>query len=557
MGVNRIQQHIVNTPQELSSISGGNSSARSIKLTALQTNISKELEATRTMVDKVTKSKRIVALQTLQETLGEVSGNKVDLSKVVSFLNDLPESTQKLFKEYLDLFAELPQQKDSKWKLTQKEFEEILKGKLSFLGEGGFGAVYGSADGKYALKFPNSGYSMGEDKEKNEALSRNAQTFDPNQLYYNQKDDFITRYVGTFETEEGIEVAVFEKIDGQDFDKCNADTPAKQIRLLAQAATAIAISHEAGCPNSDVKPRNMMITKDLSLLKLVDQGGLIDLIQPKIPKYKTYTRRYCAPEVIFSFYQPDQRDSFVTPACDVYSMGVSILEKLEGITTKENGAKIEAMIKELHEDLPDNRYRYYLAGRIADWCRINTIIPGDKAGSEFIGLLLKDCLAFNPEDRISAAQLAEILQVFSSYLEAKETNPTLGCPDYSNVKAIAIKDCPKGIPIAIRKLLFDADEKIQSEAVYIIYMLASADISYADTPSYGLSCVLGMELGIYDNNAFEVWLENRPEIAQELKERIYIQGQAHSDKQDMPVSEEIYKIISSAIVPEIDRLESE
>lgn len=574
MSVNETQQHIVTNPQELPSISEGNSSARSVKLTALQTNIAKELEVTSSMVDKTTQSKRVVALQTLQKTLEDSSGDKVDLNKVESFLKDLPESTQKLFKEYLGLFAELPKQEESKWKLTQEEFEKILmQGQPSRIGSGSFGDVYGSADGKYVFKIPKK-RNISEDKEKNEALNRNAQAFDPNQFYYRQKDDVITRYVGTFMLGKK-EVSVFEKIDGQDFSQCFDDQAsvksnlekiygkvlnqynvpilkcAQLSRLFAQAATAIAISHDAGCVNSDVKPQNMMVTKDLSLLKLIDQGGIIDLTQGN-SSFTTWTSAFAAPEVLSSLKNRGNPQK-VTPACDVYSMGISILTKLESIAEDSTIArKAEEILRNLNGEFrlgSHSEYREELATDILPLCVEHKVIPGDDAGCMFIGLLLSDCLAFNPEDRISAAQAAEILQVFSSYLEEKSKNPNVECPNYDAVKTMALKDCPKSIPVVIRKMLLNADSEIQLDAVRIIGQLAYADKSYVNTPSCGLSMALGIGYyERYEKDTFEYWVKEHPESAQELRERIYVRDQAHSDKQDMPVSEEIYKIINDKLV---------
>ena len=336
-------------------------------------------------------------------------------------------------------------------------------------------------------------------------------------------------------------------------------TCAQLCTLLAQAATALAISHEAGCVNSDVKPGNMMVKKDLSSLKLIDQAGVIDLIHTEKPQYDIYSPVYCAPEVILCL-KDDQREFFVTPACDVYSMGISIFEKLGVTKPVATRKKIQDVLETLFDGgyRKNCRYRKELSDDIFGMCRDWTIIPRDKAGSKFMGLLLEDCLAFNPEDRISAAQLAEILQVFSSYLQAKAINPKLKCPNYDEVKAKAIKDCPKGVPIAIRKMLLDEKETIQRKAVEILYTLGIADNSYWNTPAYGLSCVLGVPLKIYVDDAFEQWIAHSdPETVQKLKNRVYIRGQAHSEEQDMPVSEDIYEIISSAIIPGSDSSDSD
>ncbi|MGX8716474.1 MAG: protein kinase domain-containing protein, partial [bacterium] len=236
-------------------------------------NIAEELESniSATSLDKVSQGRRTI----LRKVLGKNFEDKENLiSKEQDLCEDLPEGTRKLFEEYSN-------REKFKQELTREEFEKILSGKLRYLGEGQFGVVYESEDGKYALKFPRNGESISDDRLKNEALKKNTGAFDPKQAYYQQKDEFIARYVGTFKTREGIEVVVFEKIDGEEFQKCVVENPASLFRLLAQAATAIAIFNEAGCINSDIKPNNMMVTNDLYLLKLIDQGSAINLLQKK------------------------------------------------------------------------------------------------------------------------------------------------------------------------------------------------------------------------------------------------------------------------------------
>ena len=160
---------------------------------------------------------------------------------------------------------------------------------------------------------------------------------------------------------------------------------------------------------------------------------------------------------------------------------------------------------------------------------------GTREESKFVGQLLQDCLAYRPENRISAAQAAEILQVFSSCLE----NPGAKCPDYETVKAIAVQDCPKGIPIAIRKMIFHSDPEIQQKAIVIVDDLAKADPSYKNTPSYGMVSLL------HGDNAFSAWAKEYPDSLQQLKDRIHVFGNDHDPEQDMPVSQENYKKIQS------------
>lgn len=167
----------------------------------------------------------------------------------------------------------------------------------------------------------------------------------------------------------------------------------------------------------------------------------------------------------------------------------------------------------------------------------------------FIGSLLKDCLAYKPEDRISAAQAGEILQIFSSYLEAKESDPKATCPNYNEIKNMALQDCPKGIPIALRQMLFDPNT--QEKGISIIENLVKADPSYAKTPSYGFILLLkdqetfsGLK-NLFAKETFQSWAKQNQEAVQWLKERTYIQGNTPQANQDMPVPKDIYEKIQN------------
>lgn len=113
---------------------------------------------------------------------------------------------------------------------------------------------------------------------------------------------------------------------------------------------------------------------------------------------------------------------------------------------------------------------------------------------------------------------------------------------------MAIQDCPKSIPIALRKMLFDTNPKIQQKAALIIKNLVKSDPSYKGTPSYGLTLLvlrkqnnsnsMSKNLG---EQSFESWAKENPQALQQLKQRVYVlSDQTPGNEQDMPVSKEIY-----------------
>lgn len=383
-------------------------------------------------------------------------------------------------------------------------------------------------------------------------MQRNEGSFD-NQFYYEENVGFITKFVGSFKTETGEEVAIFERIQGEDFCKYNAGTTSQQCRLLAQAATALTISHEAGCINADVKPGNMMVDTSGKepLLKLIDQGGIVDLTQAIDKTYYSFTTPYySAPEIYMYLKGQDNTGLYIAPylttSTDVFSLGVSILDKLPESNGKTNIInRLETFQNENERKAllynPKNKQDFQ--ENVMSAINNANDLFGTPEESKFVRELLADCLAYEPKDRISAAQAAEILQVFSTYLEAKESNPNLECPNYNDVKVTATKDCPKGVPIALRKMLFSKDASKQENAVKIIKKLADADPSYKATPSYGAMLLLSSDPK--DNNEFKNWAANNPQTYKELKDRIYIQGDTRLAQQDMPVPQNIYNFVQS------------
>ena len=525
-----------NSVSSAQTVQNNNSTEVVTALENLQTNIGKAIGSNffKRALNYVFHHNRTVELKKLNENLSKNGVNPVNPEEVL-LSKYIPEKIKDLYRSYLDLCplystpGKIESPEEVKTSLTQEEFNKIWHEKKRVpLGSGGFGTVYGS--GKYALKVPNEGNSLEEDKEKNQALKENFESFDLSQIYYKENSAFITKYVGTFQLKDGTEVAVFERIKGKDFSEYNAKKAFMQCRLLAQAATALAISHEAGCINSDVKPQNMMVSGDkkFPVLKLIDQGGVIDLTKGETGVH-TYTPTFAAPEFT--------REK-VSPAIDVFSLGVTIFEKMFSYKNKKLVKNIENKFQNEALRCGDIGARESFLKSIDEKIKIIDRGAGqaqsDKLKSvKFLYQLLQDCLARKPENRISAAQLAEILQVFSTYLE----NPSSGCPKYEDVKNMAIEDCPKGIPIALRKMLFNPDQETQNKGIEIIKNLATADPSYESTPSYG------MILALKDPNGFRDWAKRNTSVLKELQDRIYVSGSEHKTEQDMPVSQEIYETI--------------
>ena len=99
--------------------------------------------------------------------------------------------------------------------------------------------------------------------------------------------------------------------------------PDQAAMLVAQAADALAAAHRAGIVHRDVKPSNMLVTRD-GLLKLGDFGiarakSDVTLTQAG---FVTGSPSYLAPEVAAG--------QSATPASDVWSLGATLYHVVEG-----------------------------------------------------------------------------------------------------------------------------------------------------------------------------------------------------------------------------------
>jgi eukaryotic-like serine/threonine-protein kinase len=153
----------------------------------------------------------------------------------------------------------------------------------------------------------------------------------------------------------------------------------------AQVAAALAAAHRRGLVHRDVTPANIMLTP--SGAKLIDFGISAIVGQPEADADGNLrgTPAYVAPERL-----PDR---VVTPAADVYSLGLVLYQSLSG-------------------HLP---WRATSAQEL--WALRDTIPPDPLPAIEGlpaeVGEICLRCLARDPEDRPDAARLAEVLNALA------------------------------------------------------------------------------------------------------------------------------------------------
>ncbi|WP_283134029.1 serine/threonine-protein kinase [Rhizohabitans arisaemae] len=156
---------------------------------------------------------------------------------------------------------------------------------------------------------------------------------------------------GTSELEGGGATAylVMEYVDGEALDRLlgrvgRISTDAT-LELIAQAAEALHAAHEKGIVHRDVKPGNLMIRSDGTLVLtdfgIARRGGSAHLTDVGMV---LGTAAYCAPE------QAEGRE--ITPAADMYALGVVAYECLAGYRPFDGESSVTIALKHIREAPP-------------------------------------------------------------------------------------------------------------------------------------------------------------------------------------------------------------
>lgn len=156
--------------------------------------------------------------------------------------------------------------------------------------------------------------------------------------------------------EQGVSYIVSELVDGESLRDliCRGPLPVrKALELAAQLADGLAAAHAAGVVHRDMKPENVMLTRD-GRAKILD-FGLARYQPPAAPAEGTATMTQ--PGMIMGtvgYMSPEQVTG--TPAdarSDIFSLGIMIHEMLTGKTAFECATSVETMSAILRADPPE------------------------------------------------------------------------------------------------------------------------------------------------------------------------------------------------------------
>jgi serine/threonine protein kinase len=142
----------------------------------------------------------------------------------------------------------------------------------------------------------------------------------------------IARLLDSGTTAEGVPYLVLEYVEGEPVDThCDEQRlgVAERLRIFRTVCAAVHHAHQRRIVHGDIKPANVLVTPD-GTPKLLD-FGIAERLEPGSPSsvspLATRQTRPLTPE----YASPEQlRGEALTPASDVYSLGVVLYELLTG-----------------------------------------------------------------------------------------------------------------------------------------------------------------------------------------------------------------------------------
>jgi serine/threonine protein kinase len=142
------------------------------------------------------------------------------------------------------------------------------------------------------------------------------------------------------QTSEGCVYIVMELLEGHTLREIlSREGPietARAISIMLQTSAAVAAAHEAGIIHRDLKPSNILVTQSAdhpAIVKVLD-FGIAKFTNGKLDEDEDTATMVQTSSVIGTprYMSPEQYNGFeLTPATDVYSLGVILYEMLTGM----------------------------------------------------------------------------------------------------------------------------------------------------------------------------------------------------------------------------------
>src|SRR5882724_5981532 len=158
-------------------------------------------------------------------------------------------------------------------------------------------------------------------------------------------------------TDDGYLYIVMELLEGRTLRDLLAHEapldPARAVSFMLQTCAAVGAAHEAGLIHRDLKPANIFIEQRPnfpSVVKVLDFGVAKFAVEEHEDDYDTLTQvgaiigtpRYMSPEQCAG-------TASLTPAADVYSLGIILYEMLTGVSPITGDTQLALALKQVSE----------------------------------------------------------------------------------------------------------------------------------------------------------------------------------------------------------------
>lgn len=200
---------------------------------------------------------------------------------------------------------------------------------MSEIGRGGMGAVYLAerADGEFYQRVAIKLIKRGMDSDFIIRRFRHER-----QILASFEHPFIARLLDGGTTPDGVPYFVMEHVEGQTFytycDSNRLDLR-ERLKVFQKVCSAIEYAHGKKIIHRDIKPSNILINRngspkllDFGIAKILDPNLIHESVNPTASMLRMMTPDYASPEQV--------QGEDVTPACDIYSLGVLLYELLTG-----------------------------------------------------------------------------------------------------------------------------------------------------------------------------------------------------------------------------------
>jgi serine/threonine protein kinase/tetratricopeptide (TPR) repeat protein len=220
------------------------------------------------------------------------------------------------------------------------------------IGHGGMGSVYlgERVDGEFTQQVAIKILKRGIDSQFVIRRFRHER-----QILASFEHPFISRLIDGGTTSDGIPYFVMEYIrEGVNiYDWCDKRrlNIAARLKLFLKVCSALEYAHERMIVHRDIKPGNILVNRsgapkllDFGIAKILDPDAIHDSVHPTASVTRMMTPDYASPEQV--------RGLDITPASDVYSLGVLLYELVTGHRPYTLGGRSLHELSHVISDVP-------------------------------------------------------------------------------------------------------------------------------------------------------------------------------------------------------------